>query len=306
VFDHTSTLLFLEKFLSNKFRKKIQEPNISKWRRTICGDLTSAFNPYNGEKISTPEFLERDEFIEKIDKAQFRNPPSNFKKVSQDKIEKIIQEKGIRESNALPYELYADGKLSADSKSFVISMEAGNKMHAGSSAGSPFNVYAPGLYKNESADNWAYAVSAGDSLKDSWSISDFEDNIYHLRVYGPNGFFREFKGSNDDPHIEVECDYEKLSLNAKQLTGNIILKISNRSNIPLELEVVDNSYKTGTKIIITVPGEVSLFNSDLSKSFGWYDLSLRLKENPNFEKRYAGRVENGKPSKTDPAMGKII
>ncbi|RYG40458.1 MAG: phospholipase C, phosphocholine-specific, partial [Chitinophagaceae bacterium] len=34
VFDHTSSLQFLEKFLSKKYKKKIHEPNISEWRRT--------------------------------------------------------------------------------------------------------------------------------------------------------------------------------------------------------------------------------------------------------------------------------
>src|SRR5699024_8861021 len=43
VFDHTSTLQFLEHFLSNKFNKKIHMDQISAWRRTICGDLTSVF-----------------------------------------------------------------------------------------------------------------------------------------------------------------------------------------------------------------------------------------------------------------------
>jgi phospholipase C len=38
VFDHTSTLLFLET------RFGVEVPNLSAWRRETCGDLTSAFN----------------------------------------------------------------------------------------------------------------------------------------------------------------------------------------------------------------------------------------------------------------------
>ena len=59
VFDHTSSLQFLEKFLTNKFKKKIEETNISEWRRTVCGDLTSTFRPYNGEKIDNTRFIEK-------------------------------------------------------------------------------------------------------------------------------------------------------------------------------------------------------------------------------------------------------
>ena len=38
VFDHTSVIQFIEK------RFGVHCPNISAWRRSVCGDLTSAFN----------------------------------------------------------------------------------------------------------------------------------------------------------------------------------------------------------------------------------------------------------------------
>src|SRR5262249_17159076 len=43
VFDHTSVLQFLEQFVSHKSGRPIKEENISAWRRTVCGDLTSVF-----------------------------------------------------------------------------------------------------------------------------------------------------------------------------------------------------------------------------------------------------------------------
>jgi phospholipase C len=47
IFDHTSTLMFLEGFVESKLGKTVREENISAWRRTIAGDLTSAFRPYD-------------------------------------------------------------------------------------------------------------------------------------------------------------------------------------------------------------------------------------------------------------------
>ncbi|HEY2721721.1 MAG TPA: phospholipase C, phosphocholine-specific, partial [Chitinophagaceae bacterium] len=203
VFDHTSSIRFLEKFLSRKFKKKIEEPNISDWRRTVCGDLTSVFRPYNGEKIDNPDFLNRDEFIESIHKAQFMNAPTNYKRLNKKEIEQVnkspqssplmpSQEEGVRSSCALPYELYADGGLSEDKKSFEITMKAANDFFGPASVGSAFQVYAPGKYKEEEVRAWAYAVSVGDELKDDWMLADFGNSNYHLRVYGPNGFYREF------------------------------------------------------------------------------------------------------------------
>jgi phospholipase C len=85
----------------------------------------------------------------------------------------------------------------------------------------------------EPVRTWHYAVSAGDALTDEWPLEAFEDGNYHLRVYGPNGFFGEFIGSPNDPQIKIEC-------------------------------------------------------------------------NPAFTKRYAGRVETGKESISDPFMGRSI
>jgi len=317
VFDHTSSLRFLEKFLSHKLGKKIEEPNISAWRRTVCGDLTSVFRTYNGEKISSPEFLSRDEFIESIHKAQFRNPPSNFKKLSRDEILLInkdpfssplmpSQEKGIRSSSALPYELYADGRLSADKKSFQIMLKAGNKVFGSASAGCPFHVYAPGRSKNEDAFARSYAVSAGDALTDQWMISEFENGNYHLNVYGPNGFYREFRGTEIDPLVEVTGIYE---MKGNIPTGKLALQFNNKGKKTEKILVSDNAYKSSQRsIALGKTGsskEMVRITLDTSKSFGWYDFNIKIEGNASFERRYAGRVETGQASKTDPFMGRV-
>jgi phospholipase C len=314
VFDHTSSIQFLEKFLSQKFGKKIEEPNISSWRRTVCGDLTSVFRPYNDEALSKPAFLDRNEFIESIHKARFKKPPSNYKKLAKKEIEQInqqphssslmaAQEQGVRSSSAIPYELYADGKLSDDKTSFEISMKAGNDIFGESSAGSAFSVYAPGKYKNESVRTWAYAVAVGDELKDNWAVDQFEKGRYHLRVYGPNGFFREFSGNKNDGTIDVSVKYE---LADGKPTGNLVLKVINKTIQPQHIVIVDNSYKAGIKEQSIDAGSSKEMPFDTSKSFGWYDVSIKLKGNLSFENRYAGRVETGLASKTDPLMGRMI
>ncbi|HLK29619.1 MAG TPA: phospholipase domain-containing protein, partial [Puia sp.] len=306
VFDHTSTLQFLEKFLNKKFRKNIEETNITKWRRTVCGDLTSVFRQNKGEKIDTLPFLAKDVFIEGIHKAKFKNVPSNFKKLTKEEIGQINndpyfspyfpkQEKGIRSACALPYELYAEGKLSDDKKSFAVEMKAGNAVFKEKSAGSPFNIYAGEKFSS-------YAVIAGDSLKDSWKLNDFADNVYQLRLYGPNGFFREFKGDANQPGIDVACNYH----GAKKLTGNVELSIKNNDASALTIEIKDNAYKNPAVIKAIAPNQEQKIVLDLSKSSSWYDFSIRVKGNDIFERRYAGHVEAGNPSSSDPFMGGVV
>ena len=248
VFDHTSTLQFLEEFLNKKFNKKIKEDNISEWRRTVCGNLTSAFTAFDQKNEKLP-FLSRDPFVEKIYNAKFKKEPTNFKKLTAEEIKQINtdpasskilskQEPGTKPANSLPYQLYADGHLSNDKKSFELQMQAKNEVFGAQSSGSPFNVYAPGEYVSRDSEKnnekvfepvrtWHYAVTADQSLTEKFPVDAFKNNEYHLRVYGPNGFFREFMGNAKDPQLQIECEYQRNRLSKNRLTGNIELKITN-------------------------------------------------------------------------------
>lgn len=315
VFDHTSILQFLEKFVSNKIGKKIEETNISTWRRTVCGDLTSVFKPYNGEKIKLPAVIEKETFYENIHKAQFKKDPSGYQSLTEEQISKINkkpsslplmprQEKGTRSSCALPYQLYADGAISTDKKSFTIKFAAKNEVFGEHAAGSPFNVYAQ-VRNDLNVRN--YAVIGGDELRDEWQLDSFENNNYHLRVNGPNGFFREFNGSTNDPAINIACEYARKETNNKQLTGNIELRVSNQdSSRAYIIEVLDNAYKNNPiKRTVGKKGsgkERASIVIDCSKSFGWYDFTIKIGGDKKFERRYAGKVETGEFSRTDPAM----
>jgi phospholipase C len=328
VFDHTSVLQFLEEFLSKKFDKQIKEENISEWRRTICGNLTSAFTVFSDDKKELP-FLSREPFLEKIYNAKFKNEPSNFKKLTTEEIQQINhaasssrlmsqQEPGTRPANPLPYQLYADGKLGDDKKSFEINLQAKNEVFGKQSAGSPFIVYAPAEYLSLESEKkkgnnfepvraWHYAVSAGDTLTEQWPLNNFKNNHYHLRVYGPNGFFREFAGNAKDPQISITCEYHRSGLTKNKLSGNLELKITNvNKNHSYNLEITDHSYKNKPFIKKIAAAGVETILLDLKQSSGWYDFSVSIQNNPAFARRYAGRVETGKESISDPLMGRVV
>lgn len=316
VFDHTSVLLFLEKLLAHKTGTKIEDANINQWRRAVCGDLTSAFEPYQGETIASPTFLDRDEFVEEIHRAQFKKLPTGFKQLTKAEIEQIRQasdalpsmprqEPGVRRACALPYQLAVDGKLNDDKTQFAISFAAGNDVFGERSAGSPFVVYAHLPRGDVKTRN--YAVAAGDRLQDAWPIRDFDGGAYHLRVYGPNGFFREFHGGPDDPAVDIQLIYSRAKSNDRALSGNVEIKLVNRdSSNTLTVEIRDNSYKTGEQKQTLAPGATATVAIATQRSSGWYDLSVHMERNKGFEKRYAGHVETGKWTSTDPAMGRAV
>jgi phospholipase C len=316
VFDNTSVLMFLETFLTNKTGRKIRETNISSWRRGICGDLTSAFQSSSDEKEANPQYLARDPLVEEIYQAKFKPLPTDYKALSRGEVEQIRrdprssqwmpdQERGIRRSCPLPYELYVDGSLSADRTRFTIRLAAGGDVFGGRSAGCPFTVYARTGNDRMTVRN--YAVIAGDKLEDSWALSDFAGGVYRLQVYGPNGFFREFLGSADDPLLDIQARYSQLNAAKRVLSGNIELRAVNRDgHRGLDIEIADRSYKTGAERRSISAGGSVVMAIDTQRSFRWYDFGLKIEQDRNFERRFAGRVETGQWSFSDPAMGGVV
>jgi phospholipase C len=110
-------------------------------------------------------------------------------------------------------------------------------------------------------------------------------------------------GDAKDPELEFICEYEKKN----ELTGNIILRLVNRHNNRVyTINVNDNAYreKNSSKKINSSGSESIVL--DLSKSSGWYDFTVRVDGVEGFMKRFAGRVETGRETITDPFMGRSI
>jgi len=311
LFDHTSTLMFLEEFVQNKYGKKVREENISAWRRSISGDLTSCFRPHDAKEHKL-DYLDRDKFVVSIQQARNKEVPSNYRKLTPEQIEAINhdllqselmahQEKGIRPACSLPYELYAEGKLSADRTKFELQLKAGNEVHGKRSAGAPFNVYL----RNTSDQGMiaaTYAVKPGDTLSEEFPLALFAGGGYSIDVYGPNGFFRSFMGAAEGPMVQVRTAYER---EHSIPTGNVQVFLHNPGAQSVKVSVLDKSYKTG---IVTkeVPAgrEVSVVLK-LKQSYGWYDFSVTA-DGAKASARYAGRVETGRSSFSDPLMGGVL
>src|SRR5690349_20216550 len=86
VFDYTSVFRFVQDWLHRKTGKQIEEKTTSLWRKTICGDLTSAFRPFAGTEERTLATLEKTPFIKGIYDAKFQPLPSNYRKLTTEEI----------------------------------------------------------------------------------------------------------------------------------------------------------------------------------------------------------------------------
>jgi phospholipase C len=176
VFDHTSVLRFLEE------RFGVKEPNISPFRRAVCGDLTSAFNFRTPNSEALPTLAGRST---RTDADQLRTAQQALPKMPLPVDMRLpIQASGTRPSRALPYELHASARCSAVGQVEVVFANTGTQAAV-------FHVYDR-LQLGRLPRR--YAVEPGKTLSDTWNA--FQDNMgmYDLWVLGPNGFHRHFRG----------------------------------------------------------------------------------------------------------------
>jgi phospholipase C len=201
-----------------------------------------------------------------------------------------------------------DGRLSDDGKNFIIRFKAGKDIFKEEALGSGFNVYAPGNYRDkekktfEPVKTWAFAVKAGDEIEYHWPLAFFEGEQYHLKVYGPNGFFREFMGSKANAGIEATCEPLK---KRKKANGHLKVNIKNRGNQTLKLKWVEDKYHKKEKAFDLKPGAKERFTLNTTSSQGWYDFSVFSPEMKSIKVRYAGRLETGADGVSDPYMGRV-
>ncbi|MDR3023897.1 phosphocholine-specific phospholipase C [Chryseobacterium sp.] len=270
VSDHTSVLQFLENFIMKKYKKNVHVDNISDWRRAICGDLTSAFNS-SGVKAPQMNYLDQKEYAKTINAAK-NKPVPDLKWYSENDLTGNlleIQERGLKPSNPLPYH-------------FHVNLEGEQiKMTNYKENGVPLLIYDRTQF-NSSHYHFSYALYSKQKLS-----HPVHSGTYDYEIFGPNGFFRKFKGNNI-PELEV------ILVNvASKNQVELIIRTHKKKNISIHLE--DLYFKTQKTIKVQKQEEKIII--DLEKYKGWYDLKLT---SDDYLWHFAGRIETGKVSVSDP------
>jgi phospholipase C len=237
----------------------------------VVGDLTSAFDfrePNESWQVRLPntDDFKPVDLVRQPDQVPV--PPADPRLPR--------QERGVRPARAIPYTLHADGHAAATS----VDIEFGNS----GGAAAVFQV------RSTTHDPRTYTVEPGRQLRDTWDHT----SGYDLSVFGPNGFFRQFTGGGE-PALDVRASYADRGT-------EIALTIRNRSTERVSVRV-SNRYGSRPVTLTLRPGETKTQRWSLDRTRGWYDLTLS--SGPD-EYRYAGHVENGRDSISDPGMGGLI
>ena len=181
-------------------------------------------------------------------------------------------------------------------------MTAGNKVHGKKAAGVPFNVYLRKAAAGNRMQAATYAVKPGDSLHQQFPLSLFTNAKYSIDVHGPNGFYRSFHGDPASRHVQVHTEYEAIGT---RVTGNMRVHMRNTGNESLTVAIQDNSYHAGMVVKTIAAARTESVVLPVQRSHGWYDFTVKVKGS-EAEARFAGRVETGRPSFSDPLMGGVV
>ncbi len=82
----------------------------------------------------------------------------------------------------------------------------------------------------------------------------------------------------------------------------IRLVLTNTGHTPVRLTVTDAYLPAHRASYHLQPGEHATHTTELHRSHGWYDLSVACDGDAPFLRRFAGHVETGRASASDPAV----
>ncbi|MEE1785868.1 phospholipase C, phosphocholine-specific [Streptomyces sp. SP17BM10] len=286
-FDHTSVLRFLEVWTA-ALGKAARCPNISTWRRTICGDLTSVFdfaNPVYG----MPTLPDTSQTIGLATCGPLANPSPSGNALP-------AQEAGTRPARALPYQ--PNGNLDHIEYGSGGVIKVWLKMDNQGAQAVKSTHFAAYANAYRSGGPWQYAVDPAGSVSDFFNCgTNYGNGKYDLTVVGANRFLRRFTGDATaaGKNAAVTASYA-----VEPGTGKlaVYVKLANTGSTALTFTIASNNYRTDGPWTYRVPAGASTsdFFNAVAHNNGWYDFTVTVDADSSWSQRFTGHLETGAPS----------
>jgi len=312
VFDHTSCLRFLDRWPDAKglMGDEVPFPNISSWRRAIAGDLTSAFD-FNRADTAAALAVMDNVSVKKTaailtegekGAAKGRLPliPTYLTSWPDAKETTLSKQDRTRcEIMPLGYDFKVIPHYMDMVGGFQLTFKNLGKI------GASFRVYSyhrtddPCVYPLApvGADGKVREVTATYTFTQENRKPFIEQDFYDIAVHGPNGFLGEFRGNGRNG---AEVSLPGIADIVPVKDGQQIQFIfDGPTSVNFSFTVI-NAYTGETKVL---PAGISSWAC--ATVDGWYDVAfLHAGRESSFLRRFAGHLENGRISKSDPAIGK--
>jgi phospholipase C len=316
VFDHTSVNRFLDKWLiaRGKLPKGTQPFQVSSWRQAISGDLTSTldFNRLSTEaldKLAAPGT--KATILTQADRQSARAAnKSPFKPgladVRADGGKPILVKQDKTRCEILPlgydFQVYLKYAVHPATGAKRVDWTIRNAGPLGAS----FYV----IPYSRTDKPWRYSVEGVKPGGKPIEVTDHAQVIkgktpgdYAHVIHGPNGYQFEFAGNTlDDLQMQLP---DIIAVGSAEDGKKLKVVLGRWASASSRLKVID-AY-TGAEQAIDKSGEDKdrgTTTIEIATVDGWYDVAFVDGVNGNnFLRRYAGHLENGKISKSDPAIG---
>ena len=270
VYDHTSMLRFLETWTG------VRAANISAWRRSVAGDLTTAFD-FTNPDFSIPGLPDTVPLITQSDAEKSFlavKPPASGQQ------QMPVQESGTRPHRPSSHNPHAD--VAVDRAGGIVTATMSN---TGGEVGVSLAVY-PDKYLAASAT--PVTVVDGTDRTYVWATSTTKGR-YAFSIYGPDRFVRSFAGAVVAA-AQNAGQVPRVAATPVPGTSPLLqLTLANDGNTEVTYTLTPNDYAgTGQTVNVAINGPVTV--SWPTDSFGYYDVIITANTSDGFTRRYAGRI----------------
>jgi phospholipase C len=296
-YDHTSVLRFLETWTA-ALGTPAACPNISAWRRSVCGDLTGAFD-FGAPVYGLPSLPATTATIS-IDYCDVLPNPSPATNALP------AQESGTKSARAVPYQPdgYVDSFQYGANGQILLWIKMANE-GAQATAATTFSIYA-NAYR--SGGPWQYTCPAYEAstqtdgvVTDYFNVgSGYGSGLYDLTLVGPNRFLRHFAGNatTAGQYTEVTSYYAPAPNTGLEA---IWFTMTNSSTTEAAtFTITSTNYRSDGPWTYSVPpgGSVSDYFNQVAYCGGWYDFTVTVSVDTAWSRRFTGHIETGAASVT--------
>ncbi|MET8701787.1 phospholipase domain-containing protein, partial [Kitasatospora sp. NPDC004723] len=249
----------------------VAEPNISAWRRAVCGDLTSCFD-FTAPDYSIPQLPDTKALMARAD-AGTKLPGVQLPAVGAQSMP--VQETGTRPHRRLPYRPWAEAAVDRDTGLIACTLRNDGGVAY------PFTVYPNTVYAFAGTP---YTVAPGASRTHTWDAAT-TDGRYDFTVHGPDGFVRRYAGTvvraeQDDVAVPV--------VNAVPDASALTFTLANAGRTAVTFTLTPNDYAGTEQTVRVGPNTTATAVYPLDQ--GRYDVTVTAATGTRFTQRYAGTL----------------
>jgi phospholipase C len=268
-YNHTSMLQFLETWTG------VRAANITRWRRSVAGDLTAAFD-FAHPDFSIPDLPDTVPLIVQSDEEEtfppVMPPPEGGQTFP-------VQESGHRPHRPSLHQPHADAVVHRGSGRVTATLSIRGKIGA-SLAVYPDRFLPPAITQ--------FTVVEGTNKTYTWDTSKTAGK-YAFSVYGPDGFLTSFAGAvipagqNAGPVPAVTATLVRGPRPVVRLT------LANDGQQKVVFTLTPNDYAGHTRSVSVTVGHPQTVDWPTDAD-GYYDVTITTDTGDGFTRRYAGRI----------------